>query len=98
VEEFFAIWTSFFEEPLDRSAEIKLKVFRYRRRTNILCHDDRADHTGAEVALLAWGNEVFGHGEIVGDFSVKDVGSKSSDVKESRWGGARQSLLGRRCG
>jgi hypothetical protein len=34
-----------------------------RNGTNVLCHDDGADHAGAEVALLVWGNEVFAHGE-----------------------------------
>lgn len=29
----------------------------------ILGHNDGADHAGAEVALLAWGNEVVGHVE-----------------------------------
>jgi hypothetical protein len=38
--------------------------------TNVLCHDDGADHAGAEVALLGWGDEVFRHGEIVGDGSM----------------------------
>lgn len=30
-----------------------------------LGHDDGADHAGAEVALLAWGNEVVGHIEVL---------------------------------
>jgi predicted CxxxxCH...CXXCH cytochrome family protein len=33
------------------------------RETNVLCHDDGADHAGAQIALLIWGNEVFAHGE-----------------------------------
>jgi len=34
--------------------------------TNVLCHDDGADHAGTEVTLLGWGDEVFRHGESVG--------------------------------
>lgn len=26
-------------------------------------HDNRADHTRAQVALLAWGDEIFAHRE-----------------------------------
>jgi len=29
----------------------------------VLCHDYGADHAGAQVALLAWRDEVFAHGE-----------------------------------
>lgn len=70
---------------------------RYRRSTNVLCHDDRADHAGAEVALLAWGNEVFGHREIVGGSLVWSAGSprdsmSRKEVKEC----AGQFLGGRR--
>jgi hypothetical protein len=32
--------------------------------TNVLGHDDGADHAGAQVALLAWRNEVLGHGGV----------------------------------
>ncbi len=31
------------------------------RGTNALGHDDGADHAGAQLAVLVWGDEVFGH-------------------------------------
>lgn len=34
--------------------------------TYVLCHDDGADHAGAEVALLVGGDEVFRHVDNVG--------------------------------
>jgi hypothetical protein len=38
-------------------------VMGYRRY--VLGHDDGADHAGAKIALLAGGNEVFGHWDRV---------------------------------
>ena len=42
---------------------------RESRETNAVCHYDGADHAGAQVALLAGGDEV-GHG------CVMDVGEE----------------------
>lgn len=71
MQEFFAVGTALFQESLGRiSYGLEWSGTgggrsegRRARVTYVLGHNDGANHAGAQVALLAWGNEVFRHDE-----------------------------------
>ena len=62
MEELFAVWASFVSETLF-STRLAGRARAILASNNTYCigHNYGANHTGAQVALLAWCDEVLGH-------------------------------------
>jgi hypothetical protein len=81
MQEVFAVGTSFFEETLGRGKKVLVCVEdgnakdRQEAGTYVVCHDDRADHTSAQIALLIRRYEVLCH------FAFVCIRKKTEDGK-----------------
>lgn len=61
MEKLFAVRASFVAEALSAERQSAgLEVWPRCGRAYAICHDDGADHAGAQVALLAWRDKVGG--------------------------------------
>lgn len=82
MQEVFAVRASFLEESLClRSAPFMVQDMP-RGGTHVLGHDDGADHASSQGPLLAWRDEVLGHGGV--DVEGYRVGAVGYNREESK--------------